>query len=135
MSTTAVGYCSHCAAIINRHWSSCLVCHAPVVARPPAENLSRVYQERVDTSTVGPSRPVIEPAPPNPRPIYWETGDGRILGPAVPEFFLQDGEEYWISVTFEGHIRFLRDDRLRSRKAFEQQAKVRAVEPIPKDGF
>ncbi len=66
----------------------------------------------------------IEPAAPNATAVYWETGDGRILGPAVPEFFLRDREEYWISVTFEGHIRFIRDDRLRSRKAFFEQAEV-----------
>ncbi|GKS64837.1 hypothetical protein YTPLAS72_21410 [Nitrospira sp.] len=92
--------------------------------------------------------PVIEPAvrPPSPKdieiepaakpdgsplsPIYWETGDGRIIGPAVPEFFLRDGDEYWISVTFEEHIRFIRDDRLRSRKTFLEQNEVREVELI-----
>jgi len=72
----------------------------------------------------------IEPAAPNAKGVYWEMGDGRILGPAVPEFFLRDGEEYWISVTFEGHIRFIRDDRLRSRKAFLEQREVKEVELI-----
>lgn len=28
MSTTAVGQCPHCAAVVNIHWPSCLVCHA-----------------------------------------------------------------------------------------------------------
>lgn len=32
MGTTAVGHCSHCAAIVNRRWPSCLVCHAPLIA-------------------------------------------------------------------------------------------------------
>ncbi|MDK2743222.1 MAG: hypothetical protein NDI90_09920 [Nitrospira sp. BO4] len=77
----------------------------------------------------------IQPAEVNAKAAYWETGDGRILGPAVPEFFLRDGEEYWISVTFEGNIRFIRDDLLRSRKAFEQQPMVHAIELIPRNGF
>ena len=34
MNTTAVGHCSHCAAVVNRHWPSCLVCHAPIEALP-----------------------------------------------------------------------------------------------------
>lgn len=72
----------------------------------------------------------IQPAAPNAKAIYWQTGDGRILGPAVPEFFLRDGEEYWISMTFKGNVRFIRDDRLRSRKAFEEQVEVRQVELI-----
>lgn len=28
MSATAVGHCSQCAALVNVHWPSCLVCHA-----------------------------------------------------------------------------------------------------------
>lgn len=34
MSTTAVGHCSHCAAVVNCRWSRCLVCHAPLIAAP-----------------------------------------------------------------------------------------------------
>lgn len=37
MSTTAVGHCSYCAAIVNRRWPSCLVCHAPLIAVTPCE--------------------------------------------------------------------------------------------------
>jgi hypothetical protein len=32
MSTTAVGHCSHCAAVVNRQWRSCLVCHTALPA-------------------------------------------------------------------------------------------------------
>ena len=32
MSTTAVGHCSHCAAVVNLHWPNCLVCHAALSA-------------------------------------------------------------------------------------------------------
>ena len=32
MSPTAVGHCSHCLAVVNRHWPRCLVCHAPLTA-------------------------------------------------------------------------------------------------------
>lgn len=77
---------------------------------------------------------IIEPATdPDGKPlpvIFWETISGRILGPATPEFFLRDGSECWISLTFEGCIRFIRDDRLRSRKAFERQSDVLEFDPI-----
>lgn len=63
-------------------------------------------------------------------PIYWETGDGRILGPATPEFLARDGSTFWISTTFEGQIRWINADRLRSRRAFEEQAEIREVELI-----
>ena len=32
MSTMAVGHCSQCSAVVNRHWPNCLVCHAPITA-------------------------------------------------------------------------------------------------------
>ena len=62
---------------------------------------------------------IIEPAAPNARPIYWETADGRILGPAVPEFLARSGDTFWIVTTFEGQPRWVNSDRLRSRTAFE----------------
>ena len=73
---------------------------------------------------------VIEPAAPDARPIYWEAADTRILGPAVPEFLARAGDTFWIVTTFEGQARWINADRLRSRKAFEQQPEVREVEPI-----
>jgi hypothetical protein len=63
-------------------------------------------------------------------PIYWETTDGNILGPAVPEFLARDGNTFWISTTFEGRIWWINADRLRSKKAFETQRPVREIEPI-----
>ena len=69
----------------------------------------------------------LQPAAPNPRPVYWETGTGHILGPAVPEFLARDGDCYWIVTIFEGEIRWINADRLRSRKAFEQQVPLREV--------
>jgi hypothetical protein len=109
--------------------------------RRPSPKAKPAEGEQAKASVIEPAVPTpstkdigIEPAvKPDGRPlsaIYWETGDGRIVGPATPEFFLRDGEEYWISVTFEGQIRFIRDDRLRSRKAFEEQVEVREVELI-----
>ena len=38
MSATAVGQCTHCAAVINRHWPSCLVCHTRI--SPSRTNLA-----------------------------------------------------------------------------------------------
>ena len=68
---------------------------------------------------------IIEPAATNPKQFYWETGDGRILGPAVPECLAQVGSEFWIVTTFEAQLRWIQADRLRSRHAFERQLAVR----------
>ena len=73
---------------------------------------------------------IIESAAPNARPIYWETGDGRILGPAVPDFLAQVGSDFWIVTTYETQPRWIRSDRLRSRKAFEEHAPLMPVEPV-----
>ncbi|MDH5670303.1 MAG: hypothetical protein OEY86_20070 [Nitrospira sp.] len=83
--------------------------------------------------TPSPKGMEIEPAPPNPKAIYWETGDGRILGPALPEFLGRDGNTFWISTTFDGQIRWINADRLRSRQAFETQVVLREVEIIRED--
>lgn len=32
MSTTAIGHCSQCDAVVNIRWPRCLVCHAPLRA-------------------------------------------------------------------------------------------------------
>lgn len=61
-------------------------------------------------------RAEIQPAPSNAKPIYWETDDSRILGPAVPEFLARDGEIFWISTTFEGKILWINADRLRAKE-------------------
>ncbi|NOS79106.1 MAG: hypothetical protein HOP35_14290 [Nitrospira sp.] len=74
---------------------------------------------------------VIEPAATNPRPIYWEAVDGRIVGPAVPECLARVGDEFWIVTTFADHLSWIRSDRLRSRKAFLEQREVREIEHVP----
>jgi hypothetical protein len=63
-------------------------------------------------------------------PIYWQTGDGRILGPATPEFLAKLDDQFWIVTTFEEHIRWINADLLRSRKAFLEQPTVQEVELI-----
>jgi len=41
MSTTAVGHCEQCAAVVNSHWPTCLVCHALIPSsREPGRNAS-----------------------------------------------------------------------------------------------
>ena len=82
---------------------------------------------------------VIEPAAENPRPVYWERADLSIVGPGRPEFLAKVGEgpraTYWVVAQFQGVPVWINSIVLRSKKAYEQQAKVRVVEPIPKDGF
>lgn len=65
--------------------------------------------------------------------IYWEAGDGSILGPAIPEFPMRDGEDFWIGTTFEEQVRWINAEQLRSQKAFEKQVPVHEAEPIRED--
>jgi hypothetical protein len=138
MSTTAVGHCDQCAAVVNRHWLTCLVCHAPLIATPS--------HDEAFPEAAAPMPPpqaaeniVIEPAAENPRPVYWERADLSIVGPGWPEFLAKVGEgllaTYWVVAQFQGGPVWINSIVLRSKKAFEQQAQVRVVEPLPKDGF
>jgi hypothetical protein len=61
---------------------------------------------------------IIEAAAANPKPVYWETATGSILGRALPEFLAQVGDHFWIVTTFDDHLRWIRSDRLRSKKGF-----------------
>jgi hypothetical protein len=80
---------------------------------------------------------VIEPAAPNARPVYWERADGSISGPAKPEFLAKVGDgpkaSFWVVAEFEAQPVWIRSDRLRSKTAFEQQAPVRLMEPVPRN--
>jgi len=69
----------------------------------------------------------IQPAAPNAKPIHWETGTGDILGPAKPEFLARDGNSFWIVTTFEGQLRWINADRLRSQSDFRHQASVSEI--------
>ena len=128
MSTTAVGHCGRCAAVFNPRWPRCLVCHAPLVATPSPDE---AFLEAA--ATMPPPQAaeniVMETAASNARPVYWETADTRILGPAVPEYLAMVGTgptgSFWVIVTYRGMPRWINADRLRSRKAFEQQAAIR----------
>ncbi|MEP6960079.1 MAG: hypothetical protein ABI980_15235 [Nitrospirota bacterium] len=77
---------------------------------------------------------IIDPASPTAREVYWEQADGRIVGGVKPEFLATIGTgktaTFWIITDYEGQARWVRSDRLRSRKAFEQQVDVRQVELI-----
>ena len=65
----------------------------------------------------GKEETLIEPASPTAKPIYWESVDGKILGPAKPEFLAKSGpdghEQFWIVVTFRKITRWISSDRLR----------------------
>ena len=80
------------------------------------------------------SEVVIEPAAPQARPVYYERNDGVIYGPAKVTDLAKTGsggtERFWVIVEFEGHIEWVVSDRLRSKAAFETQAKPRPFERI-----
>lgn len=60
--------------------------------------------------------------------IYWESGDGRILGPAIPEFLARSEEQFWMVTTFEGLTRWINADRLRSKRQWAGQKPVIEVD-------
>jgi len=110
----------------------------------PPDKAQRLLQEapgrvRLLSKTLTPEKPngpssraiIIEPAVTNARPIYWEAADGRIIGPAVPEFLAREGDTFWIVTTFKGHIFWIDADKLRSRQSFDQQAKAFEHCPVP----
>lgn len=138
MSTTAVGHCSQCEAVVNRHWPCCLVCHASLIAAPSRDEAFSGVPAPMPLPQVV-ENIVIGPAAENPRPVYWERADLSIIGPGRPEFLAKVGEgvraTYWLVAQFQGEPVWINSMMLRSKKAFEQQAKVRVVKPIPKDGF
>lgn len=68
---------------------------------------------------------VIEPAHHTARPIFWERNDGRIYGPASPEFLAMVGTRsqasYWVVVAYQGSSVWVNADRLRTKKQFQKQ--------------
>ena len=90
-----------------------------------------------DPVAVGPAPldVTIQPASSTARPIYWERADGRIYGPAVPEFLAQVGvglntTDFWIVARFEGRPIWINSMVLRSKQAFEQQVAPKIFERI-----
>ena len=84
----------------------------------------RLIQKAGDRVRVIESDPIVlEPASATARPIYWESMDGTWYGPAIPEYLERTGtgdhEQFWVITTYQGAIRWIRADRLRSRQAFE----------------
>lgn len=75
-------------------------------------------------------RTAYQPAEPSAKPVYWESPSGRICGPGTLEILAQDGNSFWIAAVFEGQLRRICADRLRTRQAFERQAQPREVELI-----
>jgi hypothetical protein len=89
----------------------------------PDHLAQRLLKKAVDKVRVVHNDVIIEPASPKGRFVYWETADCRILGPACPEFLAQVGTglkstDFWVIVEFKGQPRWVRSDRLRSKKAF-----------------
>jgi hypothetical protein len=98
-----------------------------------------IHADETSTALQAAEDIVIDPVTSNPRPVYWERADLSIVGPGRPEFLAKVGEglraTYWVVAQFQGAPVWINSIVLRSKKAFEQQAKVRVVKPIPKDGF
>lgn len=83
---------------------------------PPMESTIVAWENK---ATMTDQNFEIQPAATNAKAIYWETGTGRILGPAVPECLSRDGNTFWIVTTFMGQIWWVNADRLRSKRTFD----------------
>jgi|CXWL01.1.fsa_nt_gi hypothetical protein len=94
-----------------------------ILARPQQSPLSGPIPTDVQAEGF-----VIERAAPHARPIFWETSDGRIVGPAVPEFLGRDKKAFWVSTTFEGNIWWINADLLRSRQQWAEQKPIIEVD-------
>lgn len=82
-----------------------------------------------------PAEITIEPASVSARAVFWEAADGRILGPARQDFLAQVGSgmkntDFWVIGEFEGQPRWIRSDRLRSKRAFDTQRPVQMIDFI-----
>lgn len=78
---------------------------------------------------------VIEPADPTARPVYFARNDRTIEGPARPTHLAKTGvgasERFWVIVRLaDGHVVWVREDRLRSKQQFLEQRPLRPVERI-----
>ncbi|MEK6801911.1 MAG: hypothetical protein AABZ34_04495 [Nitrospirota bacterium] len=90
--------------------------------RPDAERLLAKAPDRVRVVEPQPARDItVEPAGPSVRPVYWESGNGRIIGPGQVVQVAKDGTEFWLCIEFGGAVYWIRDFLLRSRQAFDQQ--------------
>ncbi|MDZ4733662.1 MAG: hypothetical protein SGJ16_08760 [Nitrospirota bacterium] len=78
----------------------------------------------VASSPPPPADIVLEPAHPNPRPVYWERADGSIVGPGTPEFLARVGESFWVIVQFESVPVWVNASSLRSKQAFDTQSRA-----------
>jgi hypothetical protein len=71
--------------------------------------------------------PLIEPAAPNARPVYWERADTSIVGPGQPEFLAMVGSgqaaTYWVVAQFDGLPIWINSMQLRSKRQFEEQVR------------
>lgn len=110
MALIEEGRCQACRAMVNPVWRHCAACHAPLEA-------SSLQPITVEPALRPDGRPL--------SPVYWfSESTGRILGPAVPECVAKVGEgpgaTFWIVLTHEGQTRWIRADRLRSRRDFEK---------------
>ena len=88
--------------------------------------------------TTDASEIVIEPAAQHAKPIYWEQADGRIVGGVKPEMLAMvntgAGASFWIVTEYQGRLRWIRCDLLRSRQAFEDQRKDHDTREEPHEG-
>lgn len=68
-------------------------------------------------------------------PIFWERGDGSIVGPGKPEFFSRIGygnrdEDFWLVVQYGDETIWTRSDRLRSKREYDQQVLPKNIETV-----
>jgi hypothetical protein len=73
----------------------------------------------------------VESANAQARPVYFERNEGVIYGPARVSDLAKTGigatERFWVIVEHEGQVIWVWSDRLRSKKAFDQQVMPKTI--------
>ena len=121
MIMTAVSQCSECGAVVNVHWTACLVCRAAFACRnsEPSTHVGAPHNPfPLDKVIV---EPAVRSNGTSLRPVYWERQE-QIIGPGQPEFFFRDSfGQVGLIIRYDGDLISVADSMLRSYTAFTKQ--------------
>lgn len=99
----------------------------------PEEEAVTLLQKAAGKVRVVPSgeiavEPVTKPDGSPLTPVYWERGDGSILGPASVELFYRMGPSDGLIVKFRGDLLWINTCTLRSQRQWTEQKPVIEVD-------
>jgi len=130
MNSTTVNRCAACAAVVNVHWLTCLVCQAALKHHDSAPTSKLQPLPSLPSLTEVVREPAMKPDGSPLRPVFWEH-HRQIIGPGQPEFFFQDSTgQIGLIIRYKEEIVWVAESMLRSRKAFLEQDAVKEMDII-----